>query len=52
MVDAILLRAAQADDSLADGFMRLAQERQVKWLCCNDVLNKPNWVYRKIPVHR
>ena len=27
-VDAILLRAAQADDSLADGFMRLAQERQ------------------------
>ena len=27
-VDAILLRAAQADDSLADGFMRLARERQ------------------------
>ena len=27
-MDAILLRAAQADDSLADGFMRLARERQ------------------------
>ena len=27
-VDAILLRAAQAEDSLADGFMRLARERQ------------------------
>ena len=27
-VDSILLRAAQADDSLAEGFMRLAQERQ------------------------
>lgn len=27
-VDAILLRAAQADDSLVDGFMRLARERQ------------------------
>jgi hypothetical protein len=27
-VDSILLRAAQADDSLAEGFMRLARERQ------------------------
>ncbi len=27
-MDAILLRTAQADDSLADGFMRLARERQ------------------------
>ena len=27
-IDSILLRAAQAEDSLADGFMRLAQERQ------------------------
>ncbi|MBN2455829.1 MAG: hypothetical protein JXB29_04725 [Sedimentisphaerales bacterium] len=27
-VDAILLRAAQARDSFADSFMRLAQERQ------------------------
>ena len=27
-VDALLLRAAQAEDSLVDGFMRLARERQ------------------------
>ncbi len=27
-VDALLLRAAQAEDSLADGFMRLARQRQ------------------------
>ena len=27
-MDTILLRAAQADDSLAEGFMRLARERQ------------------------
>lgn len=28
IVDSILLRAAQADDSLAEGFIRLARERQ------------------------
>lgn len=27
-LDAILLRAAQADDGLADGFMRLARQKQ------------------------